>query len=142
MRFFLAVVTLIVTIGVTPSEEIFAGKSTSAPVGQPLKGFAVSLAPTVSTMQLGSPIIVTVEIRNVSGSVQQASVGSRIASFTFDIVDTVGNERVARNVHTTFGIDALGGPKNGRPWGAGRAVFLPFRLDLLYNFKKTGNLYC
>jgi hypothetical protein len=137
MRFFLAAITLIVTIAVTSSDEIFAGKSTSASAGKPLKGFALSLAPNVSTVQLGSPIIVTVEVRNVSGSQRRANVGPR-DDVLFKIVDIATNEPVALKSTSTFGLDRLGGPNNGRPWGPDRAVFLPIRLDLLYNFKKAG----
>jgi hypothetical protein len=137
MRFFIAAITFIATIALSPSDEIFAGKSTSAPAGNPLKGFALSLAPNVSTVQLGSPIVVTVEVRNVSGNQRRASVAPR-DDFLFRIVNTATKESVARNLMSTFGLDRLGGPNNGRPWGTGRAVFLPFRLDLLYNFKKPG----
>jgi hypothetical protein len=118
--------------------ELYLAASGRAPTGPVYDGFALSLTSSGAPIQLGSPIWVTVELRNVSGQMQGALFGPRYYGYAFAIVDRSDGSAVSRNPNAVFGLDSMSGPANGHPISAGTSLYGKFRLDLLYNFTKPG----
>jgi hypothetical protein len=89
------------------------GPSLHTPAGQPAYGFAVALMADSTSAPVGKPLWVTLELRNVSGTLQYAS--------TFARGDGI-------KANTTFGLDAISGPLIGKPVPAATSMFLKFDL--------------
>jgi hypothetical protein len=101
-------------------------------------GFASSLTSDSATAPRVGPMWVTVEIRNVSGTTQYAQIPPRTGAFEFTIADQATGKVVQRNLNSTFGLDDVGGPPEGRPISANTSIYLRFRLDRLYRFTGPG----
>jgi hypothetical protein len=113
------------------------GQAGHTDTGAAAFGFAVSLNADNLTVPVGGPIWVTVELRNVSGTLQHATAGAR-ANFDFVIVGRGSARAVPRKRDSLFGLDSIGGPALGWPVPADTSIFLPFRLDQMYTFAQPG----
>lgn len=116
----------------------YGGTARNTPAGTPLDGFAVALSTDSSVVAFGQAIWVTVEIRNIRGTLQHAYVGSRNGGYDFRIIEQRTGKTVPRNEQSTFGLDSVGGPFLGNPVPPNRSVFLKFDLDSLYAFSERG----
>jgi hypothetical protein len=117
------------TVGLHPSA--------SSPAGASKAGFAVALSARASSVTLGQPVWVTVEVRNVSGREQNASYGG-ISSYRFSIVRKETGETIERNDKTFAWFGTVGGPRLGYPAAAGGAMYRQCRLDDLYKIREPG----
>jgi hypothetical protein len=107
--------------------------------GPPTHGFALSLTADSRVYYLGSPILVTVEVRNVSGRPHVALFGSPNLSYGFQIVNALTKTVVGRNEHSEFGFGRVSVPlQGGWPMPVGTSMYGKFRLDMLYNFRSPG----
>jgi hypothetical protein len=114
------------------------GASAQTPAGKPVDGFALSLTTQKQTVHLGSPILVTVELRNVSGTVQDAMFGSRHYGYDFSVRNISTGKLVPANPNNSFGLDPFNGEGRGWPVSPNTSIYTPFRLDLLYSFTEPG----
>jgi hypothetical protein len=105
--------------------------------GAAKKGFALSLVPVQSDYSLGQPIIVTLEIRNVSGSTVHMLLSSRNLAYDFNVVDTATGKSAPRRSSSSQQ-DPLGGPSKGLALLAGQSKFVRIQLDDLYAIPVTG----
>jgi hypothetical protein len=111
---------------------MYTRHSTSGPSGAVADGFKLAVMPAALPMSINRPILVNVELRNVSGATQ-ASFGSRRDSYTFTIVNLTNKSMLARNKTSTFGIDPV--PESANTIvSSGDALYAVFNLGLLYNF--------
>jgi hypothetical protein len=134
---FLALAVLAMPCIALRAETLDSGAS---PTGPTSHGFALSLTPDNPVYYLGSPILVTVEVRNVSRRSHVGLFNSRNAGYFFNIVNALTRSVVPRNEHSAFGL--VGGsfpvPQGGWPVPGGTSMYGKFRLDLLYNFRWPG----
>jgi hypothetical protein len=138
----LAAIWALVVLGPNPYNGAFGhygGTAKITPAGAPLDGFAVALSADSSIVAFGQPTWVTVEVRNVSDTLQHTYVGSRNGGFDFRIIEQRSGKAVPRNEQSTFGLDSVGGPFLGMPVPANHSVFLKFDLQSLYEFGERGN---
>jgi hypothetical protein len=133
---------LILVCGFSPCSaqpnERYSGTAGRGPSGPNLQGFALALAADSPNVRMGDPVWVTLELRNISGSLGHASVGSRNDDYEFTIVNRATGETVARNPHPRWGNDSIGGGLLGFGVPAGTSVYLRFKLDALYEFTGPG----
>jgi hypothetical protein len=115
----------------------YGGAAGHGPTGAPVDGFALSLTRQQSSVHLGGPIWVAVEVRNVSGKMQDAWFGSRHSSYAFMVVNRDSKAIMPRK-HNTFGLVTFSGPPNGHPVYPGDSLYGQFRLDLLYDITAPG----
>jgi hypothetical protein len=111
-----------------------AGRSVA---GAAMLGFALSLTSDNATAALDGPIWVTLEIRNVSGGTEYAQFPPR-GGFVFTIVNEATGKIVPFNPLSTFGLDSVGGPAEGRPVPPRSSMYLRFLLDKQYSFTDRG----
>lgn len=116
------------------------GPSNHTPTGPQAHGFALALTTDQSVVAIGQPVWVTLEIRNVTGTLQYASTFARGDSdaFQFSVINTSINHSAPLNPHNTFGADSIGGPMIGLPVPANTSVFLKFRINELYEMPTSG----
>jgi hypothetical protein len=119
------------------SSEGYSGPRSTTPLGSPKDGFALSLTAKSTVVHLGSPIWVTVEVRNLTGKAQPFQYGSRHSSYTFRIVNTKTKTAAAPR-ENGFGLASISGPF-GRLVAPTLSLYGDFRLDLLYNITEPGN---
>ena len=124
--------------GAAQPSERFAGPSQRTSTGAAADGFSLALITDTPKVQLGAPIWVTLEIRNVTRTTQYAWAGSRHAGFAFTIIDVASGKSLQRNPYSTFGLDSIGGPFQGMAIPTGTSIYLKFRLDSLYEFSRAG----
>ncbi len=135
---------LIVVAGIpfyasSASPEHYAGFSNAGPTGPAVDGFALALTSDAQPFYLGRPMIVTVELRNVSGRYQAGIFGSvNSAAYAFRIVNRITGNVVSANPDSPYGLTAGSKPKDGWPIPEGTSVYGRFRLDLLYKFQWPG----
>jgi hypothetical protein len=106
-------------------------------VGPSAAGFALSLTADSPRVAFGSPLLVTVELRPVSGDNANVLYGSRHSSYLFTITDD-SDGAIIPSVENTFGLDPLSGPWCGRPVAQGKSIFGRFQLDQMYALRKPG----
>jgi hypothetical protein len=121
-----------------PEDGLYGARSGHGPTGASAAGFALSLTARANPVHLGTPIWVTVEVRNTSGAIQSAWFGSRHSSYVFTITSQSTGAIVPPNPHNAFGLDMVTWPYGGRPIDPGTSLYLPCRLDLLYTFTESG----
>lgn len=140
MRNIYIALLLLLSLTVRPAfpQDIYRGSMAATPAGEPLEGFALSLTTRESTVRLGSPILVTVELRNASGNAQHALFGSRHSNYDFKILNLKTGSVVAANSNNAFGLVSVDGEGYGWPIQPRTSIYGPFRLDLLYQFREPG----
>jgi len=136
------IMALLLTLSLVPSpglaQDIYRAAAAQTPSGEPVDGFALSLTTKQPTVHKGTPILVIVELRNVSGGEQNAMFGSRHSNYAFQIKNTKTGQFVPANANNTFGLATILGEGRGWPVNANTSIFGPFRLDLLYSFTEPG----
>jgi len=143
MRFLLNIVVLLASLLMpypcfAAQNDRFTGPATHSQTGVAKYGFALALTAEASSVPLGTPIWVTVEIRNVSGGTEYASAESRAGGYDFTIVNSATGKSVPRNLRSTFGLDAISVSMRGRTVPANTSFYSKFRLDELYEFTERG----
>jgi hypothetical protein len=133
----LGVAVLLITPAAQPQQPhntgMYTRPSTFAPSGAVVDGFTLAVMPAVLPMSINRPILVNVELRNVSGAIRHASFGSRHDSYAFTIVNLTHESILARNKISTFGIDPV--PESANTIVPPRnALYAVFDLGLLYDF--------
>jgi hypothetical protein len=121
-----------------PDDELYSGAAGKGPTGPVRSGFALSLASDAPVFFLGTPIWVTLEVRNESGRDQGGMIGSRHSAYVFLIKNRLSGGVVPRNPDSDFG-GGFGSRKTGGwPIPEGTSMYARFRLDLLYELKWPG----
>jgi hypothetical protein len=127
--------------GLPQQRELYWGAAGRSATGPAYDGFALSLTADATTVHLGAPIWVTVELRNVSGRTESASFGSRHAGYYFTVINKQTGAITPRDPSAVFGLDSV----RGQPPGSGPIVpanvsfYGRFRLDILYPVKTAGS---
>jgi hypothetical protein len=98
---------------------------------------ALSLHSSAAAYRLDHPVIVTVEIRNISGHVEHMLLESRDSAYDFSVIDVSSGDRLPRRASRTQ-LDSVGGPSSGRPLPAGRSYFVNIDLNDLYGINHPG----
>jgi len=120
---------------------IYYGPSEHSPTGPAVDGFALSLRPEASTFHLGSPIWVTLEVRNVSGeplAVLPVLRDDWDVCCGFTVISRKTGAVVPAGPNMDFGDGAYSGPGVGRPLSPGKSEYARFPLGVLYRFVEPG----
>jgi hypothetical protein len=112
----------------------YGGPAGRGPTGPPRGGFLLSLTALNGSTRTGSPIWVTVEVRNISGVEQDISYGARYY-YEFTIVNTKTGIKMPHNPNGSFGLDPFLG---FRPLPPNTSMYGGFRLDILYQVTDPG----
>jgi hypothetical protein len=134
------ILTLLVIVLSVMGRSIASGgeASTTKAAGHRVEGFVLSLQSEGLQSRLGSPIWVTVELRNLTGKDQKGmDFNSLYSGYDFAIRNLKTGQLVPRNKHTLFGTQ---GGSMSTTWDVapGNSLYGRFRLDLLYNFTAPG----
>lgn len=106
------------------------GQSRMTPSGPETNGFALSLQAN-SSYYAGQPVMVTLEVRNITGITQHLLLGARDSSYQFSVINTSTGRSAARRPSRSQ-LDSLGGPSSGRPIPPGHSKFVTIDLADLY----------
>lgn len=136
---FIAILSMSALPSIAQRAEEYRADSATSPIGPASHGFALSVTSDNRFYYLGSPIWVTVEVRNVSRTFHVGLFNTRNAAYFFNIVNAVTKTTVPRNEHSEFGFGGGSVPlQGGWPVPGGTSMYGKFRLDLLYRFSGPG----
>jgi hypothetical protein len=116
----------------------YRGPAGTSPTGPPQSGFALSIEPDSAAYFLGTPMWITVEVRNVSGRDQGGELSSLHSDFEFLIKNSVTGAVVAYNRDNVFGIGHGSYFRGGLPIPKNTSMYARLPLGLLYSFKWPG----
>ncbi len=119
------------------AHALYEAAAAQTPTGPALHGFALSLASSIISTRVGTPLELTVELRNISGEPQYASFGSRQSDYRFTIVGRTTNVTTA-NRPKSFERASNSGTWSVTPLYPGASLYGTFRLDSLYRFTAPG----
>lgn len=134
-----ASLALLVALLLIPGEAVaFYQGSTNRPSGPSSHGFVLSLQNDRPQFDLGGPIVVAMELRNISGRNQKVLLNSLNSAYTFKIKDVVTGKVVGRIESSNWGSFSGSMPLPGWDLPARRSMYVAFRLDRLYRFTSAG----
>lgn len=140
--YLIAMMSMLLLLGAGPynaDQGRYKGPARDTASGAAADGFALALTSDATSVQLGQPVWVTLEIRNVTKSLQYASTRARgDGSYVFTIVNETTRHSASLNTNSAFGQDVIGGPLLGRPVPANSSFYLRFDLSQLYNIYDRG----
>lgn len=121
-------VTALSSAQVAPSST-----ATSGPVGH---GVAIALSTKSSTVALGTPITITIELKNVSGRLLVLQTPQVASGYAYWVVDLASNTVVQPRNPPRSGDDIYGGLN--MHIGAGESYTLKVRLDDMVRLERPG----
>ena len=117
---------------------IYEGPPAETATGPAADGFALALTVGSTGNDLAAPLFATVELRNVSGRVQNAFFGSRRYDYAFEIVNRQTGQVVPRDPNAKVPAEVAPVPWNSRPIYPDTSLYSSFWLSGLYRFTEGG----
>src|SRR5579863_830964 len=118
----------------TQGPQVYEAEPGQQLAGRASNGFALSLTNDGPNNTLGGPILVTVELRNISGQTQDAFFGSPTSDYHFTIVNRQTGELLEREPQATSQGDLESNPWDSRPVHSDTSLYSRFELNQLYRF--------
>lgn len=109
-----------------------------SPAGASARGFALSLKTNWSKLAPRVPFEVTVELRSISGRVQNVKFGSLRSDYDFVVLNQKTGAYVPRVPNAVLPSDTSGSPSNGEPVYPDTSVYGRFDLSGLYHISESG----
>lgn len=124
--------------GPSANGSVYQGPPGDSVTGPSSHGVALALTNDWPSSAVAAPIIVKLELRNVSGHAQHVFFGSIRHDYEFRVINRQTGKPVTKNSDAVFPREVSSVPWNSRPLYPDTSLYSTLWLDRFYRFANTG----